>query len=81
MHSEIEERILEIDKEKIIKKLEELGAKKIGDWHQKRNVYDFTPKREDEWIRLRTNGEETTLTYKNVETNNIDGTRNNSFRF
>ena len=75
MHTEIEERILEIDKEKVIKKLEELGAKKIGEWFYKRYTYDFTPKRESEWIRLRTNGVETTLTYKNVETREIDGTR------
>ena len=75
MHTEIEERILEIDKDKVIKKLEELGAKKAGEWFYKRYTYDFTPKRESEWIRLRTNGVETTLTYKNVETREIDGTR------
>ena len=46
MHTEIEERVLEIDREKIIKKLEELKAEKKGDWFQKRFVYDFNPKRE-----------------------------------
>ena len=75
MHTEIEERILEIDTDKIIKKLEELGATKKGEWFQKRYTYDFTPKRENQWLRLRTNGEETTLTYKNVETREIDGTK------
>ncbi len=75
MHTEIEERILEVDKDKIIKKLEELKATKVGEWYQKRYVYDFIPKRESEWIRLRTNGIETTLTYKNVEANTIDGTK------
>ena len=75
MHTEIEERILEIDKEKVIKKLEELGAKKAGEWFYRRYTYDFTPKRENEWIRLRTNGVETTLTYKNVETRELDGTK------
>lgn len=75
MHIEIEERILEIDIEKVIKKLEELGAKKIGEWNQRRYVYDFTPKRENEWIRLRDTGKEITLTYKNVEKNTIDGTK------
>ena len=75
MNTEIEERVLEIDKDKVIAKLEELGAKKIGDWHQKRYVYDFIPKRENEWIRLRTNGKETTLTYKNVESKDISGTK------
>ena len=75
MHTEIEERILEIDKEKVINKLETLGATKVGEWFYRRYTYDFTPKRESEWIRLRTNGEETTLTYKNVETREIDGTK------
>ena len=31
MNTEIEERVLEIDKDKVIAKLEELGAKKTGD--------------------------------------------------
>ena len=75
MHTEIEERILEINKEEVIKKLEELGATKAGEWFYKRYTYDFTPKRDNQWLRLRTNGVETTLTYKNVETREIDGTK------
>ena len=75
MHTEIEERILEVNLEEVVAKLEKLGAKKVGDWFQKRYVYDFTPKRENEWIRLRSNGKETTLTYKNQETQSINGTK------
>ena len=75
MNIEIEERVLEVNKEELVKKLEELGAKKVADWHQKRYVYDFVPKRENEWIRLRTNGEETTLTYKNIESKDMAGTK------
>ena len=75
MKTEIEERVLEINKEEVIKKLEELGAKKVGDWLQKRYVYDFMPKRENEWIILRNNGEETTLTYKNIKSKDITGTK------
>jgi adenylate cyclase class 2 len=75
MHIELEERVLEIDTKKIIKKLEKLGAIKVGEWHQKRYVYDFHPVRKSEWIRLRTNGIETTLTYKNVMKDTIDGTK------
>ncbi len=75
MNIELEERILEIDIEQMISKLESLGAEKVGEWHQKRYVYDFNPVRENEWIRLRTNGITTTLTYKNVEKNTIDGTK------
>jgi len=75
MDTEIEERILDINVEKMIKKLESLNAIKVGEWHQKRYVYDFNPKRENEWIRLRTNGINTTLTYKNIQKDTIDGTK------
>lgn len=73
---ENEVRILEIHVDEFIKELEELGAKKVGDWVQKRMVYDFHPKIERKWIRLRTNGETTTLTIKHVEDKKkIDGTK------
>ena len=75
MHIEFEERILEVDKDKMISKLESLGAIKKGEWFQKRYVNDFNPVRENEWIRLRTNGEVATLAYKNVEKNTVDGTK------
>ncbi len=75
MNIEIEERVLDIDVEKIIAKLETLGATKVGEWHQKRYVYDFNPVRENEWIRLRTNGEKVTLTYKNIEDISLTGTK------
>ena len=57
---EYEVRVLEINKEEIESKLKELNATLIEDVLQKRYVYDFVPKRESEWIRLRTNGVETT---------------------
>ena len=66
MKTEYEIRVLEIDKEKLIDKLEELGAKKVGEFNQKRYVYDLNPVQENKWIRLRTNGKETTLTYKSI---------------
>lgn len=75
MNIEIEERVLDIDVEEVTKKLEELNAIKIREWNQKRYVYDFNPKRDNEWIRLRSNGEKTTLTYKNIKKNTIDGTK------
>ena len=56
MNTEIEERVLEINAESIINKLEKLNAIKKGEWYQRRYVYDFNPKRENEWIRLRSNG-------------------------
>ena len=75
MHTEIEERVLEIDEQKIIRRLEELHANKIGEWNQKRYVYDFNPKRENQWIRLRDSGDKVTLAYKSIEKDSIDGTK------
>ncbi len=75
MHTEYEVRVLEIDKEKLIKKLEELGATFQWDHIQRRYVYDFIPKIDGKWIRLRTNGEKTTLTIKNLVSSEIDGTQ------
>ena len=75
MKTEYEIRVLEIEKESIVKKLEDFGAVKIGEYNQKRYVYDLKPVQKNKWIRLRTNGVETTLTYKNIESNTIDGTK------
>lgn len=74
MKTEYEIRILNINKEEMKKKLESLNAKFQGERLQKRYVYDFNPVLPNKWIRLRTNGIETTLTIKNVKNKNIDGT-------
>lgn len=75
MQSEIEIRLLECDEEKMIEKLKASGAEFVGDWVQMRNCYDFNPVTENSWIRLRTNGEETTLTIKEIKDKTIDGTK------
>lgn len=75
MKTEIEARILEIDSQKIIEKLNKLNATFVGDWLQVRNCYDFNPPQKNSWIRLRTNGQETTLTIKEIESLSIDGTK------
>ena len=75
MKTEYEIRILEIDHDKMVDKLEKLGAKKTMDALQERYIYDVIPKVEHKWIRLRTNGDKTTLTIKNVVNSNIDGTQ------
>lgn len=80
MKTEYEIRILEIDKEKIIEQLAKLGAIKKGEYNQRRYVYDLMPIQKGKWIRLRTNGSETTLTYKNVVSNTIDGTKEVEFK-
>ena len=75
MKIEIESRLLDCDAEKIISELIKNGATFIGDWLQMRYCYDFNPVRENSWIRLRTNGRETTLTIKEISSSKIDGTK------
>lgn len=75
MNIEYELRILEIDTNNIIKTLEKIGAKKIGEFKQKRYVYDFNPAVKGKWIRLRSNGIENTLTIKEIVNAKIDGTK------
>ena len=73
---ENEVRVLEINVEEWISYLESHGAVKIGSWLQRRKVYDFHPVHPNKWLRLRTNGEETTLTIKEVvDKKLLDGTR------
>ena len=75
MNIEYEARILDIDKDKLIKRLRDLNARFVGEFNQKRYVYNIIPKADGKWLRLRTNGKKTTLTYKSVEKNSIDGTK------
>ena len=75
MHKEYECTILEVDVNSFISKIEKMGAKKIGEFNQKRYVYDFNPINKNKWIRLRTDGKTSTLTIKEiVDKNEIDGT-------
>ena len=75
MEKEREVTILDIDIDDFIKKLEELGAIKNGEFLQRRYVFDFKPVDPNKWIRLRTNGTKTTLTTKEIiDRNSIDGT-------
>ena len=74
-HIEYEVRVLEINKEEMKNKLAELNATLVEDSYQKRYVYDFNPVDPNKWIRLRTNGNKTTLTIKQIESSNIDGTK------
>lgn len=80
MKTEYEIRVLEIEKESIERKLEILGAVKMGEYNQKRYVYDLKPVQSGKWIRLRSNGQETTLTYKDIERNTVDGTKEIEFK-
>ncbi len=66
MSKEYEVTILEIDNS-FESKLIELGAKLVSDSMQKRYVYDVIPVNPNKWIRLRTNGNKTTLTVKEIK--------------
>ncbi len=66
MSKEYEVTILEIDNS-FENKLIELGAKLVSDSMQKRYVYDVIPVNPNKWIRLRTNGNKTTLTVKEIK--------------
>lgn len=75
MQVELEVKILDINPEAIRKRLRELGAVHKGDSSQKRYVYDVKPAQPGAWIRLRDNGQKTTLTIKEITNDDIDGTR------
>ncbi len=67
MNIENEITILNVDKNEFIKKLLIAGATEITpELKQVRCVYDFNPVDPNKWIRLRTNGEKTTLTIKEL---------------
>lgn len=69
MDQEFETQVLDIDKNKISKKLKDLGAKEETEALQKRWVFDLDPctvLSTGEWIRLRQVGsKKPTITYKN----------------
>ena len=75
MKTEYEIRILEIDEKSLITNLENLGAKKLGEFYQRRYVYDMKPAIKGKWIRLRTNGVNHTLAIKSIISPLIDGTK------
>ena len=75
MKTEIEARLLNCNVDEFVKKLNSTNAEFVGDWVQMRYCYDFNPVKQNSWIRLRTNGKETTLTIKEIATSKIDGTK------
>lgn len=74
MRTEIEARLLGINEEEFIALMKKHNATFVGDWLMIRNCYDFKPVDDKKWIRLRTTGEETTLTIKEIVDDGIEGT-------
>ncbi len=76
-NQEIECRFLEIDKDALIKKLHALGATDRGEAVLRETIiYDPELKWRDEqrFLRLRTIGDKTVLTYKEHREHTVDGT-------
>lgn len=63
---EIETKILEFDEPSLRRSLKKNGAKYGGKFHMQRYVFDMSNHRKTvtEFVRLRTNGKKSTLTYK-----------------
>lgn len=72
---EYEVRLLEINHDEIVNLLESMGATKIKDSMQRRYVYDFTPVQKHKYVRVRTDGNKTTLSIKHCTKDTIDGTK------
>jgi adenylate cyclase class 2 len=71
---EIELRVYEIDAEKMRVLLVELGAVSLGTIMQERAVMDVVPVNPDKWIRVRKQGDDTTLAIKERISDTADGT-------
>lgn len=64
---EFEIKFLEVDVPELEKKLLAIGAEKVGEYDYSRMLFDYpdlSMKKRHGWVRLRTDGKETTLTYK-----------------
>lgn len=74
MPIEHEAKILDVDPEFTERLILDKGGQKLGERFMRRYVYDITPGDPSTWIRLRDNGDETTLTVKEITSDAIDGT-------
>lgn len=71
MKTEFEIKVLDIDAAKLREELARLGFIKSGDLAFRRYVYDLPT--DGAWLRLRTDGSKTTITYKHSGADAIDG--------
>lgn len=72
---EIETKVVGIDKKEVKNALSKLHAELLGGFLQRRWVFDISPSKEvDEFIRIRTDGRKTTLTYKRREGSGLANT-------
>ena len=64
MKTEFEVRVINIDPDKIKKQLSKIDAVRQGDFFMRRCVYDIPGKSGQAWVRLRDDGRQVTLAYK-----------------
>ncbi|MBF6468636.1 CYTH domain-containing protein [Nocardia beijingensis] len=74
MPIEHEAKILDIDPDVIGQHIVDKGGRKVSERFMRRYVYDVTPGDASKWIRLRDNGDGTTLAVKHIVSDAIDGT-------
>lgn len=76
MNKEIEARFLEVDKEKLLKKLAAIGAKDKGEVLLTEIIFnnkDKTWHDEGRFVRVRSKGNSAKMTYKHFKSQTIDG--------
>ena len=64
---EVEVKFLAIEPKEIERKLKKIGAKKVGQFFYRRRVFDYPDlglDKQGAWLRLRDEGNRTTLTFK-----------------
>ena len=74
---EIEAKFLEIDKNKLVSKLKELGAEDLGNLLLQETIFHNSDSKWDndhQFIRLRNGHEGITMTYKHHQKQSVDGT-------
>lgn len=71
---EHEAKILNINVRQVQAKIAKLGASKRGIFNLQRYVFDTIPATPNRWVRLRSDGHNTTLAIKEINSNAIDGT-------
>lgn len=74
-HVEYEGRVLNVNKDAVRQKLADLGAKLIAKKDYRRYVFNSIPAIKGRWIRLRTDGQKTKLTVKEMTNATVDGVR------
>ncbi len=76
MQTEIEAKFLDIDKEDIRRKLKNIGAKLITKERlMRRKVFEHAINKQNDWIRVRDEGDKITLSYKILIDRTLHGTK------